>query len=254
MGLLFSCKTLIEVPQGDIHSYVSPLSDPFLLVDTQSQRKLLIQEMNRLQLNDPELLNLLEDTQWLIAGLEGEGMLLQLSGDFPRGKLKLGLGSSSLWQKESEGVYSQGDLLLNVQDRSRILLSRGLDISPEAMPLSLLSLQGDPLVLQASLGTDSMAKIRRETPILRDTVQAMEFQLSLPPGEEYQLRVTLRGEVGKEKALNASGRVYLLSLVGRKIMDSEQISQPGRVEFYAISLKEGEWMEIADILLQGVEL
>lgn len=254
LSLLFSCKTLPDPNAGELESFVSEQADPFLLMNTVSQKDLLEGQMEQLQIADPQILKLLEDSRWLLAGMQGDKLQIQLTGDFPTGKLKMGLGGSSDWEKVDRGIYRQGDLLLDISERSRILLSRGLPLTEKSRYFSLLSAEGEPLILQAVLGEESMARLRRNTPVLRSTVQVMEFQLVPGRGVDYQLLVSLSGKEGEERALNATGRVYLLSLFGKKVMEAEQFSFSGRVDFRGIPLTEYEWMEFVSSLMQGVDI
>jgi len=256
--LSFSCKTVDFETIDNLESPVNPDKGFYLLINVIEQRPLIDELLPLFFPEDPAIEGILNDTRWIMLSLQGQSWVVDLMGQYQRGNIKLALGSNPQWQKEKyDGqVYyrnSQSQIAVQLKDRNRIWLYNQ-NLSNQLYPLSLQNIQGEPYSFRFRAGQNSMIEIQKHYPSLNPVLKTLGLSLYQPDlTGNFPVEIRLTGQEGKEKALTALGKLSMLSLIGRKVMEADISMEEGILLFSHFSLNQDEWTGLYRSLLQGVQ-
>jgi len=270
-----ACKTL---PQGEtvIPSPVNPEGDNYFFASLPQQRAFIDFMLKQQELQDPAVDNILDRTRWISASSKGQGLwALHLEGRYPLGKIRIGLSASSDWQESSfesenmsmgfsdEGeddyfeydslsltsyVHNKTGLRLILADRERLWV-----ISP-GMSFKLYEYKesGEDSVFHFRVGSEALNILNLQQASISPFLQGIDLKLE-ENGQNgvFLLNIGLKSLPGKERALTAVGKVFMLSLLGPRAMDARVERTREEVLFQNMEIQMDEWAELYRSILSG---
>lgn len=261
MILLLSCKTIDIQETGALLSPVDPQSDLFLLVQTETQQQLVDSLMTQMvpggQLS-PAVVEILQQCRWIFLSQQNELWKLDLYGDFPSGKIKFALGADSQWKKTTWQnrtwfQHQSSPVMLTLEGKDHIWIFSSCQPSEEH-EIYISDSNQDPYSLQIRISEGGIKELQKQIPGLNAVINTLELSLMTPDlSGSYPAEIKLSGMEGNSRALTALGKVSMLSLVGRNIMDASiEIDDP-EVRFYGFSISPDKWAGIYRSLFEGVQ-
>lgn len=249
LGLL-ACKT-IPTGEGLIESPVNPDSASYMYLSLPQQRGLLDTMLMQKEMQDPALDNILERTDWIRASATVDNeWALHLEGRYPLGKIRIALNSSKEWQQEpgNSYVHTLTGLHLVLADKNQLWV-----LTPD-MPLDLYSYREESLPLSLVFRSEEGAvkALNLHNAGIAPLLQGLELQLyDREDSDSFSLNIRLKSLPGKERALTALAKVFMLSLLGPRAMDARIESSQGEVFFQDMEILAAEWEELYQSILSG---